>query len=151
MARSKWKWTSITTVPDLCPTTVKSLTHLISRYQLPLKTYIFYHTGEQWNSRAKWFPEVDNFTYKWYIWITCAATAVQTSESQCRTVVGTGQWNTVQDSAEQCIVVKHSAGQCSPVKHSAEHCWAVNHSTGQCRTLLGSEAHCRTVKHSAGQ
>jgi hypothetical protein len=38
MARSKWKWTSIATVPDLCSTTVKILTHLISRYQLPLKT-----------------------------------------------------------------------------------------------------------------
>jgi hypothetical protein len=36
MARSKQKWTSIATVPDLCPTTVKILTHLISRYQLPL-------------------------------------------------------------------------------------------------------------------
>ncbi len=36
MTRSKWKWTSIATVPDLCPTTVKILTHLISRYQLPL-------------------------------------------------------------------------------------------------------------------
>ncbi len=34
MARSKWKWTSIATVPDLCSTTVKILTHLISRYQL---------------------------------------------------------------------------------------------------------------------
>jgi hypothetical protein len=37
MARLKWKWTSIATVPDLGPTTVKILTHLISRYQLPLK------------------------------------------------------------------------------------------------------------------
>ncbi len=37
-ARSKWKWTLITTVPDLCPTTVKILTHLISRYHLPLMT-----------------------------------------------------------------------------------------------------------------
>ncbi len=36
MACSKWKWTSIATVPDLCPTAVKILTHLISRYQLPL-------------------------------------------------------------------------------------------------------------------
>jgi hypothetical protein len=36
MACSKQKWTSIATVPDLCPTTVKILTHLISRYQLPL-------------------------------------------------------------------------------------------------------------------
>ncbi len=33
-ARSKWKWTMIATVPDLCPTTVKILTHLISRYHL---------------------------------------------------------------------------------------------------------------------
>ncbi len=33
-ARSKWKWTSIATVPDL--TTVKILTHLISRNHLPL-------------------------------------------------------------------------------------------------------------------
>jgi hypothetical protein len=33
----KWKWTSIFTVPYLCPTTVKIFTHLISRYQLPLK------------------------------------------------------------------------------------------------------------------
>ena len=38
-ARSKWKWTSIATVPDLCPTTVKILTHLISRYHLPLKCW----------------------------------------------------------------------------------------------------------------
>ncbi len=37
MARSKLKWTSIATVPDLCLTTVKILTHLISRYQLPLR------------------------------------------------------------------------------------------------------------------
>ncbi len=37
MARSKWKWTSIATVPDLCPTTVKILIHLFSRYQLPLR------------------------------------------------------------------------------------------------------------------
>jgi hypothetical protein len=36
-ARSKQKWTSIATVPDLCPTTVKILTHLISRYHLPLR------------------------------------------------------------------------------------------------------------------
>jgi hypothetical protein len=36
-ARSKWKWTSIATVSDLCPTTVKILTHVISRYHLPLK------------------------------------------------------------------------------------------------------------------
>ncbi len=36
MARSKWKWTSIATVPDLCPTTVKILTHIFSRYQVPL-------------------------------------------------------------------------------------------------------------------
>ncbi len=36
MACSKWKWTSIDTVPDLCPTAVKILTHLISRYHLPL-------------------------------------------------------------------------------------------------------------------
>jgi hypothetical protein len=44
MACSKWKWTSIATVPDLWPTTVKILTHLISRYQLPLRGifYIFY-------------------------------------------------------------------------------------------------------------
>jgi hypothetical protein len=34
-ARSKWKWTSIATVPGLCPTTVKILTHLISHYHLP--------------------------------------------------------------------------------------------------------------------
>ncbi len=42
-ARSKQKWSSIATVPDLCPTTVKVLTHFISRYHLPLKTkrYIF--------------------------------------------------------------------------------------------------------------
>jgi hypothetical protein len=33
---SKWKWTSIATVPDICPTAVKILTHLISHYQLPL-------------------------------------------------------------------------------------------------------------------
>ena len=39
MACSKWKWTSIATVPDLCPTTVKILTHLISRYQLPLTNF----------------------------------------------------------------------------------------------------------------
>ncbi len=39
MAHSKWKWTSIATVPDLCPTTVKILTHLFSRYQLPLKVF----------------------------------------------------------------------------------------------------------------
>ncbi len=36
-ARSKWKWTSIATVPLLCPATVKILTHLISRYHLPLR------------------------------------------------------------------------------------------------------------------
>jgi hypothetical protein len=36
MACSKWKWTSIATVPDLCPTAVKILTHIISRYHLPL-------------------------------------------------------------------------------------------------------------------
>ena len=36
MADSKWKWTSIATVPDLCPTTITILTHLISRYHLPL-------------------------------------------------------------------------------------------------------------------
>ncbi len=41
MARSIWKYTSIATVPDLCPTTVKILTHLISRYQLPLKECSF--------------------------------------------------------------------------------------------------------------
>ena len=35
-ARSKWKWTSIATVPDLCIATVNILTHLTSRYQLPL-------------------------------------------------------------------------------------------------------------------
>ncbi len=35
MACSKQKWTSIATVPDLCPTTVKILTHIISRYHLP--------------------------------------------------------------------------------------------------------------------
>jgi hypothetical protein len=39
-ARSKWKWTSIATVPDLCPTTVKILTHLISRYHLPLSQFL---------------------------------------------------------------------------------------------------------------
>ncbi len=33
------KWTSIATVPDLCPTTVKIWTHHISRYQLPLKKF----------------------------------------------------------------------------------------------------------------
>ncbi len=37
MARLTWKWTSIATVPDLCPTTVKIITHLISPYHLPLK------------------------------------------------------------------------------------------------------------------
>ncbi len=37
MKMDKKNWTSIATVPDLCPTTVKILTHLISRYQLPLK------------------------------------------------------------------------------------------------------------------
>ncbi len=37
-ARSKSKWTSIATVPDLCPTTAKILTHLISRYHVPLKS-----------------------------------------------------------------------------------------------------------------
>ena len=36
-ARSKWKWTSIATVPDLSPTTVKIWSHIISRYHLPLK------------------------------------------------------------------------------------------------------------------
>ncbi len=36
MIRSKWKWTSIAMVPDLCPTTVKILTDLISCYQLPV-------------------------------------------------------------------------------------------------------------------
>ncbi len=40
-ARSKWKWTSIASVPDLCPTTVKILTHLISRYHLPLRQQFF--------------------------------------------------------------------------------------------------------------
>ncbi len=44
-ARSKQKWTSIATVPDLCPTTVKLLTHLISRYHLPLKFYFTPITG----------------------------------------------------------------------------------------------------------
>jgi len=46
MTCSKWKWTSIATVPDLCPTTVKILTYLISRYQLPLimkKGNIYFH------------------------------------------------------------------------------------------------------------
>ncbi len=37
MACSKLKWILIATVPDLCPTTVKILTHLISRYHLPLR------------------------------------------------------------------------------------------------------------------
>ncbi len=36
-AHSKWKWTSIAMVPDLCLTTVNIFTHLISRYQLPLR------------------------------------------------------------------------------------------------------------------
>ena len=36
MATLKSKQTSIAKVPDLCPTTVKILTHLISRHQLPL-------------------------------------------------------------------------------------------------------------------
>jgi hypothetical protein len=36
-AHSKLKKTSIATVPDLCLATVKILTHLISRYQLPLR------------------------------------------------------------------------------------------------------------------
>jgi hypothetical protein len=35
----KQKWTSIATVPDLCPTTVKILIHLISRYQLPFNNH----------------------------------------------------------------------------------------------------------------
>jgi hypothetical protein len=39
IACSKWKWISIATVPDLCPTIVKILTHLISRYQLPLTSF----------------------------------------------------------------------------------------------------------------
>jgi hypothetical protein len=39
MACSKQKWTSIAKVPDLSPTTVKILTHLISLYQLPLMEY----------------------------------------------------------------------------------------------------------------
>jgi hypothetical protein len=41
----KTKWTSIATVPDLCPTTVKILTHLITRYQLPFSavTYQIHH------------------------------------------------------------------------------------------------------------
>jgi hypothetical protein len=30
-------------VPDLCPTSVKILAHLISRYYLPLKAYISRH------------------------------------------------------------------------------------------------------------
>jgi hypothetical protein len=34
---SKLKWTSIATVPDIWLTTLNILTHLISRYQLPLK------------------------------------------------------------------------------------------------------------------
>ncbi len=38
-ARPKWKWTSIATVPDLCPTTVKIWTHLIFRYHLPLRRF----------------------------------------------------------------------------------------------------------------
>jgi hypothetical protein len=42
MARSKWKWTSIATVPDLCSTAVKILTHLISRYQLPLTIILYF-------------------------------------------------------------------------------------------------------------
>ncbi len=36
MARTKWKWTSFPTVPDLCPTTV----NLFSRYQLPLRNLL---------------------------------------------------------------------------------------------------------------
>ncbi len=42
-ARSKQRWTSIATVPDLCPTTVKILTHLISPYHLPLTTHLQNH------------------------------------------------------------------------------------------------------------
>ncbi len=42
MACSKEKWRSIATVPDLRPTTVKILTHLISRYHLPLIWLICY-------------------------------------------------------------------------------------------------------------
>ncbi len=38
------KWTSIATVPDLCRTTVKILTHLISHYHLPLKATLY----EKW-------------------------------------------------------------------------------------------------------
>ncbi len=45
--RSKWKWTSIATVPDLCPTTVKILTHLISRYHLPLRGCNSIHSSQQ--------------------------------------------------------------------------------------------------------
>jgi hypothetical protein len=41
MACSKQKWTSIARVPDLCPTTVKILTHLIFRYHLPLQYDIY--------------------------------------------------------------------------------------------------------------
>jgi hypothetical protein len=48
MARSKWKWTSIATVPDLCQTTVKILTHLISRYQLPLRNYSRVLNSQLW-------------------------------------------------------------------------------------------------------
>jgi hypothetical protein len=46
MARSNWKWTSIATVPDLCPTIVKILTHLISRYQLPLTLIPLHNPSE---------------------------------------------------------------------------------------------------------
>jgi hypothetical protein len=42
-ARSKLKKTSIATVRDLCLATVKILTHLISRYQLPLMGKIKHH------------------------------------------------------------------------------------------------------------
>ncbi len=43
----KMKWTSIATVPELCPTTVKILTHLISRYHPPLKTFFWVSRQEK--------------------------------------------------------------------------------------------------------
>jgi hypothetical protein len=63
----KWKWTSIATVPDFCPTTVKIFTHLISGYQLPLKG-LSKHPG-----RVEWtWQSLSVLNYLWRTRLSCS-------------------------------------------------------------------------------
>ncbi len=73
-------------IPDLCPTTVKILTHLISRYQLPLNRVQEHFECYKCFNKSKFYCMAN---LPWPVWnVRCTCMVQKPSHIECYTLSG---------------------------------------------------------------